>query len=284
MMTFARRLLAAAVLITPLAAAAEGDTPWLPIPGQVLLGLSVTEQSGDEAWIGTMRLPVSTITGGAATKFRRSTTTLRATYGLSDAVAIDGTIGYGKVRAGAADSDSGFIDSVLGVSWRALDEFERPGLPTLTLRAAAIVNGGYDGARLASLGDDANGVELSLLIGKQVGSALALWAGVGVQDREAEVPTARFYEVGARYRLTPAWSVSLGYSDKRYRSDLDIGGPGFTPARFQQVREERALAKIGVSFAFAANQGLALNLARVVSGRNTVRDDQIANLSYSYAF
>jgi hypothetical protein len=277
------RLLVAAALVSPLAALAEGETPWLPIPSQLLLGLSVTEQSGDEAWIGTMRLPVTAITGGGASKYRRSTTVLRATYGLSDAFALDASIGAGKVRAGAADNDSGFIDSTVGLSWRLLDEFERPGLPTFTLRGAAIFAGGYDGGRFGAIGKGENGVELALLVGKQFGP-VALWAGAGIQNYAGSVPNARFYDVGARYRLGSAWSVSLGYSDKRYRSDLDIGGPGFTPARFQEVQEERALGKIGLSYAFAANQGVALNLARVVSGRNTVRDDQIVNLSYTYGF
>jgi hypothetical protein len=283
-MTVMRGLLIAATLASPWAAFAEGETPWLPIPQQLLLGVSATEQSGDEAWIGTMRLPALAITGGGGTKFRRTATVLRANYGLSDALAIDASIGAGKVSAGAADRDSGWLDSSVGLSWRLLDEFERPGLPTVTVRGAAIIAGGYDGGRLASLGDGENGVELALLLGKQLGSALSLWASAGVQERAGAVPTARFFEVGARYRLGQAWSVSLGYSDKRYRGDLDIGGPGFTPARFQEVREERSLAKAGVSYAFAANQGVALNFARVVDGRNTVRDDQIVNLSYTYGF
>lgn len=281
--TASRGLVIVAALSLPSLAGAEGETPWLPIPGQVLLGVSVSEQSGDEAWIGSMRLPVSAITGGAASKYRRSTVILRGTYGLSDALALDATVGSGRVRAGAADSDSGFSDSTLGLSWRVLDEFERPGLPTLTLRGAALIAGGYDGGRFGALGKGENGFELALLVGKQFG-AISLWAGGGLQDRAGSVPSARFYDVGVRYRLCPAWSINLGYSDKRYRTDLDIAGPGFTPARFQEVREERALGKVGVSYAFASNQGVALNVARVVSGRNTVRDDSIVNLSYTYGF
>lgn len=145
-------LLAAATLIMPLAALAEGDSPWLPIPGQVSLSVNHTEQSGDSAYIGSTRLPLSAITGGGASKYRRSATQLRLGYGLSDAVSLDATLGYGKVRVGAADNSSGRLDSILGVNWRVLDEFERPGLPTLTLRGAAIIKGGYDGARLAALG------------------------------------------------------------------------------------------------------------------------------------
>ena len=279
-----RTLLVSTLAALPMLALAEGNSPWLPIPGQYALGLNHTEQSGNDAYIGDTQLPLSAITGGAASKYKRATTTLRLDYGLSDALAFDAAIGYAKVKVGAADSDSGMTDSTLGLRWRLLDEYENPALPTLTLRAAAILKGNYDGARLASVGKGANGFEAAVVLGKQIIPALGLWAEVGVQKRSANVPSATFYELGARYRFAPKWSASLGYSDKKFGGDLDIGGPGFSPARFQEVREERGVVKLGVGYAFARNQGLALNLAKTTSGRNTVKDDQVIGLSYAIAF
>ena len=279
-----RHLLAAAVLALPLTALAEGDSPWLPIPGQFTLGISQTEQSGDSAYIGSTELPLSAITGGGASKYKRSTTQVRASYGLSDSVSLDAALGYGSVQVGQADRDSGTTDAVLGANWRVLDEFERPGLPTLTLRGAAILKGSYEGARLASVGKDANGYELAVILGKQFTPALSLWGEVGFQDRSSSVPNATFYEINGRYRLAPQWSLTAGYGNKKFSGDLDIGGPGFSPSRFQQVKEERELVKLGVSFAFARNQGVALNLAKVTGGRNTVKDDSIVGLSYTIGF
>ncbi len=279
-----KHILAVAILAMPLAALAEGDSPWLPIPGQVTLGIGHTEQSGDSAYIGSTQLPVSGITGGGASKYKRSSTQFRVGYGFSDSVSVDATVGFARVKVGGADRDSGLADSVLGVSWRVLDEFERPGVPTLTLRGAAIINGSYDGERLGSLGKDANGIEAAVILGKQITPALSLWGELGFQDRSNSVPNATFFEVNGRYRLTPQWSGTLGYSNKKYSGDLDIGGPGFSPSRFQEVREERSLVKLGVGYAFAQNQGVALNLAKVTRGRNTVKDDTIVGLSYSYAF
>lgn len=279
-----RYLLAAATLTSPMVALAEGDSPWLPIPGQLTLSVNQTEQSAREAYIGDQKLAVSAITGGAALKFKRSTTNLRLGYGLADAVSLDVTLGYGKVKAGAADGDSGMADTVIGVNWRVLDEFEQPTLPTLTLRGAAIIKGSYDGGRLAALGNAQNGFEVAVLLGKQITPSLALWAELGVQDRSGNVPNAVFYELGARYRLAPQWSASLGYNGKKYGGNLDIGGAGFTPARFQDVRAERELVKAGLGYAFAGNQGVALSFARVLSGRNAVKEDSIVGLSYTYAF
>ena len=231
-----------------------------------------------------MQLPISAITGGGASKYKRSTTSLRLDYGLSDAVSLDLTLGTGRVKVGAADNDNGQTDSTLGLRWRVLDEFEDPALPTLTLRGAALIKGSYQGARLASLGKAASGFEVAVVLGKQLTPALALWAEVGTQQRSDDVPRANFYELGARYRFAPNWSASLGYSDKKFGGNLDIGGPGFSPARFQQVREERSVVKLGVGLAIAGNQGIALNLAKTTSGRNTVKDDQVTGLSYTYAF
>lgn len=279
-----RTLLATAMLTLPLAAVAEGDSPWLPIPGQFSLSVNHTEQSGDTAWIGSTKLPLSAITGGGASQYKRSATQLRLGYGLADAVSLDATLGYGKVKIGATDNDSGQIDTVIGANWRVLDEFERPALPTLTLRGAAIIKGSYEGGRLAALGNAQNGFEVAVLLGKQITPALALWAELGVQDRSGSVPNAAFYEAGARYRFDPQWSASLGYSDKKYGGNLDIGGAGFSPNRFQDVRAERGVAKLGIGYAITGNQGLGLTLAKTVSGRNTVKDDQIVGLSYTYAF
>ena len=279
-----RHLLLSILAAVPLAAFAEGDSPWLPIPGQFSLGLNHTEQSGDNAYIGNKLLPLTAITGGAASKYKRATTTLRLDYGLSDALSFDATIGFAKVKVGAADNDSGMTDSTLGLRWRVLDEYEDPALPTLTLRGAAILKGNYDGARLASVGKDANGFEVAIVLGKQITPTFALSGEVGVQNRSDNVPNAIFYELAARYRFAPQWSASLGYSNKKFGGNLDIGGAGFSPARFQEVREERGVVKAGVGYAFASNQGVALNLAKTTSGRNTVKDDQAIGLSYTFAF
>ena len=178
------------------------------------------------------------------------------------------------------------LDNPAGVAapFLVARRIEDPALPTLTLRAAAILKGSYDGARLAAVGKDANGFEVAVVLGKQITPAIALWAEVGVQDRSGKVPNATFYELGARLRFAPGWSASLGYGAKKFSGNHDIGGPGFSPGRFQEVREERGVAKLGIGYAFAGNQGLALNLAKAVSGRNTVKDDQIVGLSYTFAF
>ena len=88
-----RTLLISTLAALPLAAFAESDSPWLPIPGQASLSVNHTEQSGDNAYIGSTLLPISAITGGGASKYKRATTSLRVDYGISDALALDATLG-----------------------------------------------------------------------------------------------------------------------------------------------------------------------------------------------
>jgi hypothetical protein len=277
--------IAFACALWPLAAHAENDSPWLPIPQQFSLTASVVDQSAKDAYIGSTKLPIATITGGAASKFTRTTTSLRVDYGFSDALALDATLSYARVKAGAADSDSGLADTVLGLRWRVLDEYESPGRPTLTLRAAAILKGDYEGARLAAIGNNENGIEVAAILGKQLTPAWALWGSVGVQDRSGGVPNATIYELGARWRFAKGWNTTLAYSGKEYGGNLDIGGPGFSPDRFQQVRAERQLVKLGVGYALAANHGVNLSLQSFVGdGRNTPRDNRIVGLTYTVGF
>jgi Putative MetA-pathway of phenol degradation len=276
--------LCAMLVATPLLALAEGDSPWLPIPGQFSLGVSHTRQSGDYAYIGDKKTSLTAITNGAGDKFERSTTSLRLGYGISDSLAVDATIGWGDVKAGDADSDNGMLDSVIGLNWRVLDELENPGLFTLTLRSAVILKGDYEGGRLAGLGNGANGYELAVITGKQLTPSWSVTAEAGFQDRDKDVPNATFLELGTSYRFAPQWVGSLGYGLKRYGGHLDIGGPGFSPDKFQQVREERDVVKVGVGYALAGNQALGLSVGKLLRGRNTTRDDYIASLNYTYGF
>lgn len=264
---------------------AQSNSPWLPIPSGGSISLTDVSQSGEAAYVmGGTLVPIVGITGGAATRYKRETIGLKVSYGVADMVSVDASIASGKVRVGNADNSSGLTDTVIGVNWRVLDEYEKRGLPTVTLRLAGIINGNYDGARLAALGKDASGYELSVLVGKQISPAFSVWGGVGIEDRSNGVPTATFFDVNAGFSPLPALSLTLGYSSKKYGGSLDIAGPGFSPAAFQRVREQRDTVRIGASYAIAGNHSIAVSLGKTVSGRNTVKDDRIIGLGYTFGF
>ncbi len=283
-MTF-YKLITATALSFPVLAFAAGTSPYLPIPGEIALTINYTAQSGDDAYLGDEEVSLSDITSGAASEYERSATTLLINYGLNDSVALDAQIGYSEVEVGSADNDDGINDSSIGISWRLVDEFLAESAPTVTLRAAVIIKGDYDGAdRIGGVGKDEDGFETSVILGKQLTNTFSLTGELGYENRTGDVPDAHFYGINASYGLTDRLGLSTGYSFKEYNSSLDIGAPGFTPARFKEVNEVRELVKLGIGYAISGNQGISLNLATVVDGKNTVKDDEIIGVSYTHAF
>jgi hypothetical protein len=282
---FTLRAVALAALISPSLALAQSYSPWLPIPGSGSVGVSYVGQSGDSAYVmGDVDVPIVGITGGAATKYTRDSIGLNLSYGISDSLSVDAAFGHSRARAGAADRSSGLADSMIGLNWRVLDEYTNRSAPTITLRLAGIINGDYDGARLAAIGKDASGFQLGIIIGRQITPAFSVWAGAGIENRSNSVPNATYFDINAAYRIARGLSLSAGYTSKRFGGDLNIAGPGFTPARFQEVREQRDTARIGLSYAFAANQSLNVSLGKLVNGRNTVKDDSIVGIGYTLGF
>lgn len=274
-----------AILLASAGVNAQSFSPWLPIPGSGSASVGYVSQSGDTAYVmGDTEAPISGITGGGANRYKRDALSINLGYGISDALSVDARLGYAEAQVGAADNSSGLDDVTVGLNWRVLDEYSNPDAPTVTLRVAGIVGGDYDGARLAAIGKDASGIQMAAIVGRQVTPALGLWGSVGFESRNRNVPTATFFDLNAAYSVTPALGVSVGYSNKRFGGDLDIAGPGFSPDLFQQVSEERATVRLGVSYAIAGNQSVSLNLGRLVSGSNTVKDDRIIGVGYSIGF
>jgi hypothetical protein len=276
--------IALGIAIIPTMSQAQSVSPWLPIPGSGTITLGYIDQSADSAYIGDKKLPVSGITGGAASKYKRSSFGLNFNYGLSDSLSIDGTLARGKVKVGAADNSSGLLDTVIGLNWRVVDEYETRNAPTVTLRLTGILNGDYDGAKLAALGKDANGFGLNAIVGRQFSSTLRAWGGIGYENRSKAVPNAVSFDANIGYRVLPALDLTAGYVSKKYDGTLDIGGAGFSPAAFQRVKEQRQIAKIGASYSIAGNQSVGVSLAKVLDGRNTVKDNRIVGVNYSYGF
>ena len=217
------------------------NSVWLPAPGSGSVGLSYLSQEADRFYIGgsLMTLPFGTI--------KIKTTTLAAQYAIADGFAVDAKLPFAQ-RSSGLGSDSGTGDARVGVTWRFVDEFEKRSLPTVAVRAGAIIAGNYQTFRPDSIGDGASGYEVSLLVGRYLTPSFGVRGEVGIRDRNRGVPNQTFLSVGADLRITPSLSGSVGFSSIRNSGNLDIGGPGFTPLRFQQVAEKRNFINAGLSY------------------------------------
>lgn len=274
--------LATTIGTLPFAAFAQ-SSPWLPYAGSGQVSVAVIDQAGDDFWVGKTKMTLPT-------KIKQDTVSVGAVYALNDDLAIDGALNYTRSRFAPPAGfpiphaqGSSLSDSTFGVRWRALDEFEHAGLPTVTLRAAAIIKGNYDTGIIDAVGDGGSGVEGSVLVGKYLTTALSVAGELGYRHRNNGVPADLFSSVELNYGFSAGIAGSLGYSAVRSRGWLDIGAPGFSPSRFPEVREDRDLVRAGLSFSVAPHTSLGLNYGKVVSGRNTTKA-QLWGASLSQAF
>ena len=254
-------------LVIPALPAFAAEAPWLPSPGANSLALSFTNQKADTFRAGNMlgQLPVT---------LKLDTFKLNYNYGISDSLALDVVTGYAKskfiVVPGLAPNggESGVTDSRIGLRFRVLDDLADAPL-TITLGAAAILKGSYKTGSLPAIGDGANALEISASAGKAITSNFNIYGTLGYRDRKAPVPKESFYEAGLIFNPTPQLGFSLKHEEVRSKGSLDIGGPGFSPARFPEVKEDYGFTSVGASFRLSRNIGIGVQYGEKQAERNT---------------
>ena len=261
-------------------ALADASSPWTPGDENSELTLRISTQSATEFFAGKaeMNLPG---------KLSQDTYTLEYSYGISDQLALDARIGYTKssflVVPGLAPNggQSGFADSRLGLRYNLTGAEDD--LPTITFGLAALLRGGYDTGALSAVGDGKSGFEVSALIGHAFESGFLLSGGVQRRQFGGAVPEELLLTLGAGFAFNDRASIGAFYQDVTSNGDLDIGAPGFTPARFPEVDEEFSLFGIGGSFSLSDEWALGLDFGRKNTGKNTAKS-KFASLAITYLF
>jgi hypothetical protein len=256
---------------------AQAASPWLPIPGATSATLSYVHQDADEFFAGKDKVSLPS-------DLEQDTYSLSVEYGVLDQLAAFAELGYATSDfAPSGDNDEGLTDSKIGVAWRIVDEAIFPKAPTVTVRAAWIIEGDYETGRLDAIGDGASGYELSAIVGRQLLPQLAVWGEVGYRNRDQGVPSDVFYEADVSYTFLTKLTATVGYLFVRSDGDLDIGGPGFTEDKFPLVEEDVDLFKIGLSYAVLPHTSVGVNYAHVEDGRNTsISNAYGVSLSYNF--
>jgi len=280
MTTNLRRALATGLVVL-LPASVHATSPWLPAGGEHQASLSYILQEADTFYPGNAEaaLPAD---------LELQTFQVDYTYGIHDRLALD-------VRVGWAESDfvtdpvlapegglDGFTDARVGLRWLAFDQFD--GRPfTLALSAAALIAGDYDTGAITAIGDGESGFEVSILTGRTWASGFSWQGEIGYRQRGGAVPNEWFFSRTLGYTFDDRWSARVGWQSVDSRGDLDIGGPGFSPARFPEVEEDYDQWTVGVSVALTDRIVAALDYGRKYDGRNTARSDVlVAGLGFSW--
>ena len=282
-------------------ALADGSV-WLPTPGTGSMTVSYVSQSADNMWVGK--------NGPNPIPFQgldQSTITVNGTYGYSDAVSIDVSIGRSEVSPKHGRpiplSTDGLTDAELGVTWRFLDEVVTGG-PSAALRIGAILAGNYEvggpgpaevggdarrvGAGPTAIGDGANGIEISGIIGKVFNDRFALSAELGLRNRPGEVPRETFMNFDAHLIASERLVLSAQYHIQASSGDIDIGpppGPGAHGRHWDQfpfVAEDINRVALGGTLVLDSVD-VGLHWFKVLDGRNTAEFDAFGGtLTYNF--
>jgi hypothetical protein len=280
-MKFKKNILSHAMLLSLMCASsahAAGESPWLPNEGEGSVSFSYGQQSADKFYAGDteLSLPVD---------LELATSTINFTYGFTDRLAFDARVGYassdfltdpGLAPNGGLD---GVTDSRFGLRYK-LHETDST---VFTLNGAAIIEGSYDTGAITAIGDGGSGAEVSLLFGAQSGGGFYASGELGYRTRSNDVPDEWFANLSGAYAFNDFFSASLNYQVVRSDGDLDVGGPGFSPARFPELDEDYDLLFAGINFQPDQVWGFGVGYGRKLDGRNTAKSDfWNANISYSF--
>ncbi len=294
--------------LAPLVAGAAVSLPtfagtvWLPTPESGALMASYVSQSADNMWVGE--------DGPRPIPFRgldQDTVQLDATYGLSDALALDASLGRSEVSPKNGGpiplTTDGLMDLNVGVTWRIVDELVTD-TPSFAVRFGAIMAGNYDaggagpaevmgdpsrvGAGPTAIGDGSDGFELSGIVGKVIASSLALSGELGTRNRGSGVPRETFMNLDAQWIAGQYLVLSARYYLQSSAGDLDIGpppGPGAHGTywrRFPHVAEDISRISLGATVNFGG-MSVGLDWFNVLDGRNTAEFEAVRG-TFTYYF
>lgn len=278
-----QRSLAITILALPCSVNA-GNNPWLPEPGTLNTVLSYVFQTADNFYFGNQKTDLPT-------DLSQHTVSNYLEYGLTDSIALDARLGYASsdfLKTGAdgpspfGASLDGLTDTNLGIRWRALDELVGD-KATVTFRAAGIIEGTYRTGALNAIGDGASGGEFSVLAGRFFENGISLSGEAGYRTRNKPVPDEFFANIRGGYAITSKLSAGVSYQVAESLGGIDIGSPGFTPARFPAVNEDNQIFGVDLSYRVTPKAFVSVNYGTTLTGRNT-SNQNIAGVNLGYSF
>ncbi len=254
------------------------SSPWLSEPGSSTVSFAYITQETDELKAGNN-------TAALPDDLSQDTYFLSYEYGLSDSLQLNLETSYSEAELPpvSPSSRSDLGDSRVSLSWRVHDEFLSDGAPTVTLRAGATIAGSYETDAVNAIGEGADGIEASVIVGKILNQYLSLSGEAGYRVRSDDTPDETFYNLNAYLSITPNFYAFASLITRNSRDGLDIGGPGFSPARFNETKIEEEIFSFGVSYRLSPSLGLNAQYFDTRGDRNVPLYDGYA-IGTSFSF
>jgi len=253
-------------------------SPWLQPEGELDVGFSYTHQSFDSFWVKNEKVdaPFGTI--------KQDTYTIPWEYGLSDKVAIGGTVGLTGTKPDADDlsDEDGLDDTYLGVRYNLFTPEEGSNLPILSAKLDAIIAGNYDTGTPAGPGDGGSGAQLVFGAGKDLTESFGVYGNVGYRARNNNVPADMLYYASAYYNFMENFTFTAGFRLQQGLSGIDLSDPDFNPTRFPELKERAGVMEFTLGYTLEEGHYIGVFYADTVEGRNT-GETQYFGVSLNYS-
>ncbi|MGL4400776.1 MAG: hypothetical protein ACRCXD_12965 [Luteolibacter sp.] len=271
----------AATLLVMTSAVTFANSARLPEAGKFFITPAIGFQSFDEFYAGSTK--VATPPGGE--DIERSSFRLYLDHAFTDQWAVDASIGFFDVQSGEGGpftegDQSGLADTNIGIRRALLTQAEQE--VDLALRLGSTIPGDYETGQLSAPGDDAFGADLKLLAGRSFGGT-RIEGGVGYALNEGAVPEMFLFDIKVIQEIANGFSVDVGYRYFDADGNLDIGGPGFTPARLPEVSEKGNIIELGLAYGDAGGRYYRIYGSLLVDGENVGREESFgASVTFSF--
>ncbi len=256
---------------------ARGQSAWLPAPHEWEAAVSYTFETFDVFYRANQKMDYPE-------QLDQHTAGIYIDYGLRPNLAFDMRLGYVRTRDGDLTSD-GLMDTLIGLRWKVVDEFSQNNewAPTIAIRLGGVIEGNYEVGFPSAVGDGASGFSGSLLFGKTFPKGFGAVGEIGYLWRNKKVPEEYFVTTGVFRRFGQHLDIGLGYRLRRGLSGLDIGAPGFTPARFPELKEISHNIDFTLGWSGDSGRYYSLTLARTIDGLNT-GEKTIVSVGASFSY
>ena len=210
---------------------------------------------------------------------------ISADFGIAERLAADVSIGYFDTSSATVGpftigSQDGLADTYAGIKY-ALTTIDQSSFNS-AVRLGITIPGDYQTGQLSAPGDDAFGVDLKVMIGRNFG-VMDVEAYAGYWAYEGAVPETLGVGVTFKTYLPHGIWLESGYHYFDADGNLDIGGPGFTPAKLPQVSEQGLRGEFAIGFGDTAKRYYRVSFSKVLDGRNIGREETIG-ISVSLPF
>jgi hypothetical protein len=284
-------VLAAAISLWPGTipnAAASENVPqrpyamWADVPeaGQFVFGLVYEESEAYHIWAGHESHNVTVHSGGEEYGIDINQGYLALQYGITEKWAADlnigvTTVGWRYFSNGHIEDTTGLMDFSFGVRYQVFNETNAPSawLPTLTLRAGAVLPGTYDQDIAFAPGTRSAAIEPEVLLRKHFG-----WTGLGFYGdalfRWNRTTGNDQYETAVGlFQQIKGWELDAGYRHLQSITGEDIVlNPDHTIYYPRDLREINDSIEAGFSYTTSKRHiRYGFNSRIVFDGSNTDR-------------